>query len=205
MRCKFCYNSQFVLLQKIKELHTHISEEDFFSYLLERKNFLEWVVICWGEPTVHHDLPAFIEKIKKMWYFVKLDTNWSNPHIVKHLLENKLIDYIAMDIKDSFDSMTELTQSHIDLQEAIKESIALISKSTIDYEFRTTITKPYHTKEKIAAIASYLQWKKKYYLQNFFPTSTMIDTTFVAASFTHNELLSLQEMASQYIPTYIRE
>lgn len=205
MRCKFCYNSEFVILQKIKELKTNIHEADFFRYLEERKNFLEAVVICWGEPTIHQDLPEFIAKIKQLWYLVKLDTNWSNPTMVKHLIEQNLVDYIAMDIKDSFDTMTALTQSHLDLQEAIKESIEIISTSSIDHEFRTTVTKPYHTKEKIQCIASYLQWKKKYYLQNFFTTNRMIDPTFVAKSFTHNELESLQQVASQYIPTAIRE
>ena len=188
-----------------KNFSKNIKEEDFFTYLEERKNFLEWVVICWWEPTIQTDLPEFIARIKKMWYAVKLDTNWSNPHILQNLLDEQLIDYVAMDVKDSFDTMTELTQSHIDLHDSIQKSIDILSKSNIEYEFRTTVSKPYHTKEKIEKIASLLQGKKKYVLQNFFPTETMIDKSFKAKSFTHDELVKLQEVAQKYIPTTIRE
>ncbi len=203
MRCKYCYNSRFVMLQKKHE--NTIPEKDFFSFLEERKWFLEWVVVCWWEPTIHKELPEFISKIKDMWYAVKLDTNWSNPTMIKNLIDAGLVDYIAMDIKDSFDTMTALTQSHIDLQHSIKESIDIINQSGIEYEFRTTVTKPYHTSEKIQSIAKLIQWKKRYYLQNFFPTATMIDPYFEAKKFSHTELVDLQEMANQYITTSIRE
>ena len=206
MRCKYCYNSNLVLLQSIRaNQHQHISEDDFFAYLEERKTLLDGVVICGWEPTLQNDLPSFIEKIKAIGYSVKLDTNGSNPAMLQHLLDKKLIDYVAMDIKDNFDTMTELTQSHIDLQWAIKESIKILSNSDIAYEFRTTVSKPYHTKEKIESIASYLQGNKKYVLQNFFTTSTMIDPSFVAKSFTHAELHDFQNIANRYIPTSIRE
>ena len=96
--CPWCYSSELVLPEKIKN-QPKISEKEFFDFLNERKNLLEGVTICGGEPTVNKDLPQFCKKIRRLGYFVKLDTNGSNPEMLEELINNKLIDYVAMDVK----------------------------------------------------------------------------------------------------------
>ena len=99
-RCPWCYSSELVLPLKIVK-QPRISEKEFFDFLRQRQGLLEGVVICGGEPTINKELPQFIEKIKNLGYSVKLDTNGSNPEMLKDLVNAKLIDYVAMDIKAS--------------------------------------------------------------------------------------------------------
>ena len=97
-RCPFCYNPELVLPEKIKE-HSFFSQKEVLSFLKERKGLLEGVCLGGGEPTIHQDLPKFCQKIKKMGYLIKLDTNGSNPEMLKELIEKNLIDYLAIDVK----------------------------------------------------------------------------------------------------------
>ena len=102
LRCRFCHNPEFVLPEELEKIrHDFIGEEVFFRFLQTRVGFLDGVVICGGEPTIHKDLPEFCQKIKNLGFLVKLDTNGSNPEMLELLLEQKLVDYIAMDIKHS--------------------------------------------------------------------------------------------------------
>ncbi|MFH1656415.1 MAG: anaerobic ribonucleoside-triphosphate reductase activating protein [Candidatus Nealsonbacteria bacterium] len=182
-RCGFCYSSELVLPEKIKN-QPKISENDFFDFLEIRKELLEGVVICGGEPTVNEELPKFIQKIKDMGYVVKLDTNGSNPEMLKDLINKKMIDYVAMDIKGPLEKSESNINSKyekiigvkIDLDK-IKNSIDIIKNSGIDYEFRTTIVPGIHTKKDIISIVKEISGAKKYYLQNFRPEKT-IDLVF---------------------------
>lgn len=175
-RCPWCYSSELVLLEKIKE-QPKISEKEFFDFLNLRKGFLEGVVICGGEPCLNKDLPNFVKKIKKAGYAVKIDTNGSNPNMLKNLIDKKLIDYVAMDVKtQSYDqkdkSYNRITGVKINLNK-IKKSIKLIKDSNIDYEFRTTVVPGLHKKHDIVQIARELSPAKKYYLQSFRPEKTL--------------------------------
>lgn len=172
-RCWFCYNSELVLPQKIKN-QPKISEKYFFDFLKERKGLLEGVCVTGGEPTLNKDLSTFIKKIKKLGYLVKLDTNGSKPKILKDLISKKLIDYVAMDIKAPFKNQkyNDATGVKGDLNK-IKKSIELIKDSGIDYEFRTTVVPGIHTKEDILQIAKEISPAKKYILQNFRPEKTI--------------------------------
>lgn len=176
-RCPFCYSSELVLPEKIK-LQPRISEKDFFKFLKERKGLIEGVVICGGEPTINEDLPELIRKIKKLGFLVKLDTNGSNPEMLKELIKEGIIDYVAMDVKQSqkskgkkqnYDSATGVK---VDLDK-IRESIEIIKNSYVDYEFRTTVVPTIHSKEDIIQIAKEISPAKKYYLQNFRPEKTI--------------------------------
>ena len=193
-RCPFCYSSELVLPEKIKN-QPEIKEKNFFNFLKERKGMLEGVVICGGEPTINKDLPQFCQKIKKLGFLVKLDTNGSNPEMLKKLIERKLIDYVAMDIKAplginfqfSISNFQTNSKSQISKYEMatgikgdidkIKESIELIKNSDLDYEFRTTVVPGIHQKEDILQIARDIAPAKKYFLQNFKPEKT-IDPNF---------------------------
>lgn len=179
-RCPFCYSAELVLPEKIK-LQPRIPKKDFFRFLKERKGLIEGIVICGGEPTIHKDLPEFIKKIKDSGYLVKLDTNGSNPALLKKLIDKKLIDYFAMDIKAPlmFSKYDKATGVKIDLKK-IKKSIDIIKSSGIDYEFRTTVVPSLHTKEDIIQIAKEIggnpatgSGRGKYFLQNFRPEKTI--------------------------------
>jgi len=161
-RCPFCYSPELVLPEKIKK-HPSIKERDFFDFLSEKKGLLDGCVICGGEPTIYgEELIDFCKKIKEMGFSIKLDTNGSNPDVLIKAIP--LIDYIAMDIKSPLDQRYK-EFSVIDCLDRIKESIEIVKKSGIDYEFRTTITN--HSVDDILEIAEYLSPAKRYYLQRF--------------------------------------
>jgi len=164
-RCPFCYSSELVLPEKI-ERQPKIPEKDFFKFLKERKELLDGLVLCGGEPTLNKELPNFIKKIKKMGYLVKLDTNGSNPKLLEKLIDGKLVDYIAMDIKGPKEKYSEVAGTKVDIKK-IQESIDILKEGKVDYEFRSTIVPSIHTKEDIIEMAKWIRGAKRYYLQNF--------------------------------------
>jgi len=167
-RCSWCYSSELVLPLKIVK-QPRISEKEFFDFLRERQGKLEGVVICGGEPTINKDLAQFIGKIKNLDYSVKLDTNGSNPEMLKNLVDAKLIDYVAMDIKISPESPVykNLMTEGITIDK-IKESVEFLKEGRVDFEFRTTVVNTVHTREDFLKIAKWIGGPNiKYYLQNF--------------------------------------
>ncbi|MBS4536736.1 anaerobic ribonucleoside-triphosphate reductase activating protein [Clostridium sp. D2Q-14] len=160
-KCPYCHNSHIVDNDK-----SHINIEEIFKFLNKRKKFIDAVTISGGEPTLYDDIYDLIKEIKDEGFHVKLDTNGTNPNRIKKLLENNLLDYIAMDIKTSFDKYEDVVNSIVDVKK-IKESIQIIRNSGVDYEFRTTLCKELIDKEDILNIAEYLKGSKKYILQNF--------------------------------------
>lgn len=168
------------------------TEEEVLSFLKKRKGVLDGVCITGGEPTLYADLPEFIEKIKQISgktdndkYLVKLDTNGTNPKMLKELIEKKLIDYVAMDIKTSEERYAEVAGLYDNVQKdiiddlvgSVKESIGIILNADIDYEFRTTIVKEYHTEKEINGIGEMIKGAKKYYLQSFTDSEYVLDHT----------------------------
>jgi len=174
-RCPFCYSPELVLPEKIKN-HPEISEEEFFEFLSEREGLLEGVVVCGGEPTIQGDLIGFISKIKNMGYAVKLDTNGSNPGMLENLIEGRLLDYVAMDIKAPKEKYPAVVGCDIDFSK-IGESVGLLRKSLVDYEFRTTAVPGILAKEDFAEIGKWLSPARAYFIQGFKPQKT-IDQTF---------------------------
>ncbi len=154
---------------------------DFYDFLKKRQSQLEAVVICGGEPTINPDLPAFCGQIKKMGYKIKLDTNGSNPLMLKDLRQKRLVDYLAMDIKaplKKYASVAGFTGHAVNyLVDNIQKSAELLKQGLVDYEFRTTFVPGLHTKEDIADIVKWLKPAKKYFLQHFRPEKTL-DPTF---------------------------
>lgn len=158
--CPFCHNSGLV-----KGTEPNISTTEILEYLEKRKKVLTAVCISGGEPTLHADLPEFIGKIKKLGYLVKLDTNGTNLPMLKLLISNKLIDYVAMDIKNSIDKYYNTIGINYNFN--IQETIDYIMNSGIDYEFRTTLVKDFHTSNDMKEISKMIKGAKKYYLQKF--------------------------------------
>jgi len=198
-RCPFCYASELVLPEKIKN-QPKISEKDFFKFLKERKELLEAVTICGGEPTVSKGLLPLIKKIKKMGFFVKLDTNGSDPQLLKKLINGKLVDYVAMDIKGPKKKYGKFTGLKVDVKK-IQESIDVLKEGKVDYEFRSTIVPTLHKKEDVIEMAKWIRGAKKYYLQNFRPEKT-IDPKFEKIKpYPPEFILEIQKAISPFFET----
>jgi pyruvate formate lyase activating enzyme len=160
LRCSWCYSSELVLPEKI-EKQPKISQKELFDFLKERKGLLDGVVICGGEPTINKNLPEFIKKIRKMGFLVKLDTNGSNSEMLEKLINQKLINYVALDIKSP------------DIKD-IQKSIDILKQGKVDFEFRTTVVPGILTKENIIEITKIIGGQNiKYYLQNFRAEKTL--------------------------------
>lgn len=173
--CPYCHNPELVDPAKIKD-QPKLSEKEILKFLASRQGLLEGVCITGGEPTLSPDLPEFISKIKALGFLVKLDTNGSNPEMLANLLKEKLIDYVAMDIKAPLEKYKKIVGENISL-ENIQRSVELTCSSP-DYEFRTTVLPALHSEKDILSIGRWLQGSKKYYLQQFKPTKTL-DSVFM--------------------------
>ena len=169
-RCPFCQNSTLIGINHEDE----IDEEYIFDYLIKRQGILDGVVITGGEPTVQKDLKEFIKKIRKLGYKVKLDTNGYNPVVLKELIDENLLDYVAMDIKQTVEKYHIVAGKMINT-DFILESIKILEESNVNHEFRTTIIKEYHTIDDIIEITSYFNKDTPYYLQNFKNSSNVLD------------------------------
>lgn len=195
MRCPFCQNSVLVLApQKQPE----ISGQDVLDFLRRRRGILEGVCITGGEPTLQNDLEDFIRRVRKMEYLIKLDTNGYRPRILRHLLEEELLDYVAMDIKASKERYgIACGLAEVELNR-IEESVELLKTSSIPYEFRTTVVKGIHSPEEFTAIGRWLQGSRAYYLQSFRDSGQVMQPGF--AEFERAELEEMRERAAQYVP-----
>lgn len=190
--CPFCQNSSLIPITNTGEF----SEEEIFEYLNLRKNILDGVVITGGEPTVQKDLKGFIKKIKDLGLLVKLDTNGGNPKVLQELIDEKLVEYVAMDIKNIFNKYNITAGKRINLDN-IKKSIEILKASKIDYEFRTTIIKEMHSLDDIVSICK-LVGNAKYYLQNFEDSENVIDHSL--HGFSREELLFIDKYLKDVFP-----
>ncbi len=192
-KCGYCYNSDIVFNKT-----PSISEEEIFDFLTHRKKYIEGVCVTGGEPTIHKELFNFIKKIKSLGYKVKLDTNGTNPEMVELLINNNLIDYIAMDIKSSEEKYSKITQTFVCI-EKIKKSIKLIINSGIEYEFRTT-TLPNFDEGEIQKIGLMIKGAKKHFIQQFKTAPTMIDLNMAKLeSLDKNKLEGFRTIMSNYV------
>ncbi len=193
-RCPYCHNPDIVLNNpKIKE----ISEKEVIEYMKKKEKWLDGICITGGEPSLHNDLPKFIKKIKKEGFLVKLDTNGSNPEMIKELLERKLIDFISMDIKSDLDNYEKIAKVKVDLKK-IKESIKLIKNSKIDYEFRTTVLPELHNRADLKKIGEWLKGSKKYVIQNFRPGKCLNPSYNEKSGFKKEDLKDFKLMLEPY-------
>lgn len=198
-RCSFCQNSPLLECSNEKGL---FSVEEIINYLKKRKGLLEGVVITGGEPLLQSDIKDFIKEIKNLGYLVKLDTNGSFPKKLKELIDENLLDYIAMDIKNIKSKYEKVTDSKVSIKN-ITESINIIKDSNVDHEFRTTIVKEFHSIDDIEKICDFIGKNEKYYLQNFENSSNVIDKSL--HSFSKEELVDIKnKLISKYPNLIIR-
>jgi pyruvate formate lyase activating enzyme len=163
-RCPFCHNASLVV---DSEGAGEFSEEEIFSFLKKRRSVLDGVCISGGEPLLHEDLPALIEKIRALGYLVKLDTNGSFSEPLRWLVTHRMIDYVAMDIKNSLENYGKTIGIPVYDPGEIEKSVGILKKNLLPFEFRTTVVREFHTEEDFISIMKFLAGAPRYYLQNF--------------------------------------
>lgn len=193
LRCPFCHNASLVL----DKPPAAMTEDEFLAFLKKRRGLLDGVCVTGGEPMLRKDLPEFLTKIKEVGYLVKLDTNGTNPHMLRRLIDEKQVDYVAMDIKSSPERYRE-TCGGVDVLDAVRESAALLLEGRVDYEFRTTCCKPFQDEQAMEAIGKWLSGAKRYYLQSFVDSGDLIGTG--VSGFTKEEMEALRQAVLPYIP-----
>ncbi len=194
-RCPFCHNAGLVT-----KMDTEIiPESEVFNHLKKRQGILDGVAISGGEPLLQGDIEEFLKKIKELGYSIKLDTNGSFPDKLKSIIDNGLCDYVAMDIKNSKERYNEtvgIDKFDISLME---KSVEILMNSDVQFEFRTTVTKNFHTVEDIEKIGEWIRGTEKYYLQNFVDSGNLIDCNVEGVS--KEEMQLMLEKIKKYVPT----
>lgn len=193
-RCPFCHNASLVLTPEGQPV---ISEDEIFATLKKRIGILEGVCITGGEPTLYTGLLDLIKQIKDLGFLVKLDTNGSNPSTISKLLEEKLIDYVAMDIKNSKEKYEVTTGIKNVNTDKISESISLLLNSNIDYEFRTTVVKNFHEISDFFSIGKWINGAESYYIQAFEDSGDLISDSL--SGFSLSELMQFKKIASHFV------
>lgn len=170
-RCPFCHNASLVV-----DTHRYekISEEEVFEFINKRKNTLEGVCVSGGEPLLQNDIEEFMKKVKDLGYKIKLDTNGSSPEKLERIIKDGLVDYIAMDLKNSRQNYGKTIGIEGYNLAPIEKSIRLIMMSDIPYEFRTTVVKELHKRSDFEDMASWIKGAKAYYLQQFVESEEMV-------------------------------
>lgn len=205
-RCQFCYNPQLVVFTPVQSSvkgsqkdYSQMSKDSLFGFLKKRKGKLDSVVITGGEPLIHNDLPQFIAKIKKLDYLVKLDTNGTNLAMLQQLIDKKLIDYIAMDLKAPLEKYQEITGVRVSLNN-IRKSIKIIMNSGGGYEFRTTMVPGLQTKKDIKAMGQLIKGAAKWYLQKFHSNTDLVNSNLKnQRPYTDKEMREFKGVAEKYV------
>ena len=193
-RCPYCHNPELV----DETVEKTYGEQEILNFLDKRKGMLDGVVITGGEPTMHTELRAFIREVKERGLLVKLDTNGTNPEMLSPLINGKLVDYVAMDIKSPLETYSQAVCRPVDT-DAIRESIRILMSSPIEYEFRTTVVKSLLSPEDIENIGRAIQGAKQYYLQKFIPTKILNPQFRRKVTYADEEFKALQVMMKQYV------
>lgn len=206
--CPYCHNPELINTKcKMKNAKSRVNSliqtkgikaEHIIEFLDSRKGKLDGVVITGGEPTLHFDLPELIKEIKDLGFCVKLDTNGTNPKMLKKLIDKKLIDYIAMDIKAPIEKYEKIVCAKVNT-EGILKSVEIIKNSDIDYEFRTTVVKSQLSIKDFEKIGALIKGANKYYLQRFLPTK-ILDKSFIKeATYSDGEFKKIIEELKNYV------
>lgn len=205
-RCPFCHNADLVDIQKSAK-RKEMKEETLFLDLVRRKKWIDAVVITGGEPTLQGDLQKFLKRIKKMGFLVMVQTNGTKPEIINELISQKLVDYLAMDIKGDFENYGKFINVKIDVS-VIKQSIKIISGSGIEHEFRTTVVPGLHNLVNLTRLAKQMKKETKnspWYLQQFRPVNTLDPKYMKTESFSTRQMEDFQKALQKVLPhIYLR-
>lgn len=170
-RCPYCHNA--ALVTRMKE-QNRISEEEIFRFLKKRQGILDGVCVSGGEPLLQPDIREFLEKVKMLGYLVKLDTNGSMPEVLRELVDAELVDFVAVDIKNSREKYPQTT-GILDLDIApIERCVKYLKAGHVPYEFRTTVVREFHQRDDFVRIGKWLSGNSSYYLQDFVDSGDLI-------------------------------
>lgn len=195
-RCGFCHNHQLVTSP---QSYDTVAERPLVRYWRRNRDFLDGVCITGGEPTLQEDLPRLCRRIKSLGLKVKLDTNGSNPQMLRKLIKEGLLDYIAMDIKAPLGKYPALTAVEGETIDKVRESIHIIISSGVEHEFRTTVIKEKHSQEDIGAIAREVKDAQCFVLQRFVPQEVMEEDYRYCTPYSEEEMGDLEEVARRYV------
>ena len=195
-RCPFCHNAS-IICNSIPE--NGILQDEVIEFLKRRKGLLDGVCITGGEPLLQESLESFIKEIKSLGFLVKLDTNGSLPRKLRQLIETGLLDYVAMDIKNSPDSYGQTIGINNYNLDPVKESVDLLLSNIVPYEFRTTVVRQLHTSKDMLAIAQWIKGAEHYYLQNFVDSGDVLESGL--SGFSREEIQDFHELIRPIIPS----
>lgn len=196
-KCPFCHNGPLVVGNE-----DEINEQVILDYLDRRKNILDGIVISGGEPLIHNDIKIFMRRVKEKGFKIKLDTNGTNPKLLKEIIDDNLVDYVAMDFKNIFEKYEQTVGVKNTNIENVKESIFILENSNVEHEFRTTIIKEFHTYDDIKEICNLVNSKTKYYIQNFQDGEGVIKKGL--HGFTKEEIDELEKRLIKFPNVFIR-
>ncbi len=195
LRCPFCHNASLVLAEKFGDT---MPNDEFFAFLESRRAKIRAVCVSGGEPTLYPNLYEFIERIKDMGFLVKLDTNGTRPEVLSALIAGGLLDYVAMDIKNSpFRYGETVGIDDFDLL-PVAESAGILMNGNVDFEFRTTVCRELHSEEDIRNIGKWLSGDEKFFLQTFRDSGDLIADGY--SGYSSAEMEKLTSVLKEYIP-----
>lgn len=192
-RCPFCHNASLV-----RGEGENISEEEFFKFLSKREGVLDGVCITGGEPLIQRDLAPFIRRIKEMGFLVKLDTNGSFPEKLKELINEGIIDYVAMDIKSSPEGYSRAAGCPVNM-EKVRESVSLLLSDCVDYEFRTTVAKGAVLLTDMEGVGQFIKGAKRYFLQGFVDSGDLLGEG--VGPYSKEEMEEMLGVIKKHVPT----
>ena len=196
-RCPFCHNAS--LVTSIDNSDT-VNIDAFFDYLKKRKGILDGVCVTGGEPLLQKDIKEFIKEIKALGYAVKLDTNGSRSKTLVELVDEKLIDYVAMDIKSSQEKYSAACGIDMSpIMSDINESVSFLLKGSIPYEFRTTVVRELHSSDDFKSIGEWIKGADKYFLQQFKDSGDLIANDNFSA-YNKEEMEALLDVVKPFVP-----
>ena len=198
-RCPFCHNFELV----DGSAPPVMEEEELIAFLEKRKGLLDGVAFTGGEPCLQKNLPDLMRRVRQMGYSVKLDTNGNHPDMLRRMLEEGLVDYVAMDIKNSPEKYAETAGLAVIDLSAVRESVRMLMEGPVDYEFRTTVVAEFHEEKDFEKIGEWLAGAKQYYLQSFTDRDSVPFGNLHAP--TRDELYTFCRIAQRFIPnTHVR-
>ncbi|MBI4633879.1 MAG: anaerobic ribonucleoside-triphosphate reductase activating protein [Deltaproteobacteria bacterium] len=198
-RCPYCHNPELVDPDLYGDC---LGEEEIFSFLEKRRGKLEAVTVTGGEPTIQPDLAVFLRRLKGMEYLVKIDSNGSHPDILEELLREKLVDYIAMDVKAPLGKYEKIMGTTVDCNK-IKRSIDMILASEIDHEFRTTVPRSLLEEKDLLAIGRLVKNARQYTIQKFVPSKTLNPSFLKETTYSDEEFSVLKKKLEKNIQAVV--
>lgn len=197
-RCPFCHNAGMVLGKNTE----HLEESDILEFLQKRKAVLEGMCLTGGEPLIQPGVAEFLRKVKALGYAVKLDTNGSFPEKLQSLVNEKLVDYVAMDVKNSKTLYSATAGANVNLAD-VEKSVEFLKQNRVDYEFRTTVTGNLHTKGQMEELGKWLIGAKRLFLQKFVDSGDLIDGTTYGCD--DDTMRQYKTILQKYVPnTHLR-